>query len=261
MFIIPTGKRYKTTTITTALRPARLENAGKPELLEAATRYGWTRRELTVVEIEKMSSGELRYHMLCNPEQYESAFQRQNNIEHNECEMKKVEVQQKWANQKPVTDAEKNHMREVSLQFLRHYPQFIQSETNALAMFEYMRAENLDPTKLESPVAAFEALALAGKLSLNPSAIGAGSETSVTGRDLFQHRNFHLLLQRQHRATAGESMSAEQWKAAHSELIDTRIPELIQQRMAKSETTRKHFQRAADATAHHRGTRFTDFKR
>ena len=123
-----------------------------------------------------------------------------------------------------------------------------------------MKAENLEPTKLADVEHAFQELAQEGKVSLNPSAISAGTQTNISGAELLAYRAYHLLLQRHPRPTAEESMSADEWKAKHSELNDETVPFLIRQRQAQKQITEQHFQEAANATSKSNVTSFTDYK-
>jgi hypothetical protein len=221
----------------------------KSELQQLGERMHWTPRELTMVEIGAMSSQEMLWHEVMNSENYQKAIQLPGVIAENRKNMATWDIRKKWLGQTPVTDDDKQKMAEVALAFERLYPQWIKSEANATAMWNYMLENNLDPTKLQSVVAAFENLAQTGKISLNPSAISAGHETSVSGTELTSHRNFHLLLQRQRRATAEEQQSADQWLESHPELKDRRTPPLIAKRLAQEEATSRHFQQAASASA------------
>ena len=74
MFIVPTTKRFKSQTDASPGRPIITGTASKAELESVAKRYGWVRRELSLKDIQEMSSGEARYHEVCNPDQYAAAF-------------------------------------------------------------------------------------------------------------------------------------------------------------------------------------------
>jgi hypothetical protein len=64
--------------------------------------------------------------------------------------------------------------------FALRFPQFIGTEANLCAMAEYFQEHGLHPTG-ENCEKAFRALAVAGKLTLNPSAVGLGDETEMSG--------------------------------------------------------------------------------
>jgi len=107
----------------------------------------------------------------------------------------------------------------------------------------------------------FEALVLDGRVYLNPSAIGAGSESEVTGEALTRHHNFHLLIQPQQRMSETDRLSADEYLAKNSALHDTRLPPIIISRNAKKAATETFFEqaRANTATARSGATSVTEY--
>lgn len=260
MFIIPT-KPIRTTT-ETPKAPRDVSSMGKSELEALATRMGWTPRELTYQEITKdMSSAEARYHEICNTENWGRAFRKEEARHKNADVDAQWDRRKKWTGKKAVSEEERARMREVASEFEQLYPQYVKSEANSNVLWTYLRENNLDPTKLQDIVSAFSALAQSGQIALNPSAISAGPETSVEGRDLLSHHNIHLLLQPQRRVNPEDKLSAKQYLEQHPELHDKRTPPLIQQRIAREQNTAEHFQKTQEATATHNGTRFTDYSK
>ena len=242
-----------------ARTPQSANGMNRAELEALASRMGWIPRELSMSDIRTMSSAELRYHEVCNSEKFQVALERDSNKKHNEQAMKGWDVRKKWSGEIAATDSDKQKMKAVAEQFERMYPQWIKSESNASEVWNYMRQNNSDPTQIASVIAAFEALAQSGKISLNPSAIGAGQETSVTGSELTSHRNFHRLLQSQRRPTADEAKSADAWLQDHPELKPSVLPPIVAARREKVASTIAYFENAKQATNEGSVVRMTDY--
>jgi hypothetical protein len=234
----------------------------KSDLQAQGVSQGWSVRPLTMTEINQMSSAELRWHEEFNAENLAASFDKKARIEQSNQHQAAWDIKKKWDNVSPASDDDKKKMREVAEQFQRLYPQWIKNEANATALWNHMRKENLEPTKLASVIQAFEELAQQGKVSLNPSAISVGPERSISDTELTSHRNFHTLLQSHRRPTAEESMSADQYKALHPEVNSDAggVPPLIQARIAKQKATEELNQRTESQTQRIAGHRITDYK-
>src|SRR5712691_8977406 len=146
-----------------AKTPQATGTASKEELKALAARMGWEPRELTHRDIETMSSGELRFFEVCHPDLLDAAMQRQANIDENEKNQAWWDVRKKWMGTTAATDQERAKMREAAQRLEQLYPQYITSDENGRALWEFMRDNNLDPTKFASVVDAFESLAQAGR--------------------------------------------------------------------------------------------------
>lgn len=243
----------------TARTPQSASGLGRSELENLAKVNNWKVRDLNKTDIQAMSSAEFAWFEAIHPELLEAAFERDSNIKHNEEAMKGWDVRKKWSGQIAATDDDRQKMKVVAEQFERMYPQWIKSESNASEVWNFMRQNNLDPTQIASVIAAFESLAQSGKISLNPSAIGAGQETSVTGSELTSHRNFHRLLQSQRRPTVDEAKSADAWLQEHPELKPSVLPPIVAARREKVASTIAYFENAKQATNEGSVVRMTDY--
>src|SRR6267154_604895 len=114
----------------------------KSDLQAQGDQHGWTVRPLTMPEINKMSSAELRWHEEFNAENLSACFQKKANIEQNNRNQESWDIKKKWDNVTPASDDDKKTMREVAAHFFRLYPQWIQNESNATALWDYMKNEN-----------------------------------------------------------------------------------------------------------------------
>jgi len=151
-------------------------------------------------------------------------------------------------------------MADVAQQFLRLYPQFISSDANVDAIWNYQQEHNLDPAKLSSPIEAFESLAQSGKISLNPSAISAGPESSVSGRELTSHHSFHLLLQRQRRTSDVDKLSADEYFEKNKDVLaDKRMPFIVAVRQERAANNAAHVKNTEAVTASSGSTKVVDY--
>lgn len=257
----PKARRQKDDSPATAGAGGKLPRVGvnKSDLEAQGAQNGWTVGPVTPEQVKAMSSAALRWHEQFNAENLDKALTTEQNRAAKQKDQAADTVRKKWLKQAPVTDDEQKQMRDVATQFLRLYPQFIESEANVDAVWNYMQEQNLDPTELSSPVAAFESLAQAGKVSLNPSAISAGPERSVSGRELTSHHSFHLLLQPQRRTSDVDKLSADQFKAAHPELHDTRMPFIVSVRKEREANTTAHKTVTQEVTSSSGSTKVVDY--
>jgi hypothetical protein len=220
----------------------------KSDLEAQGIAHGWTVGPVTPEQVKAMSSAALRWHEEFNNENLEKAFTSQTVDKYN----KTVRVNQanKRMYEGGASPEESQAAFDAGDRFAQRYAQFVRSVPNAKVIMEYMEEANLDARKVESYMEAFEHLAPLGKLALNPSAIGAGSETEIY--DVAKHRNYHLLMQAQRRPSEIDRMSADEFKAAaqktHPDLRDKRVSPIVAAKNAKTEATAQHFQQAADHT-------------
>jgi hypothetical protein len=222
---------------------------------------GWKVRALTEKEIRGgMSGQELIWHQTFSPAAVEQALTLPAEIASNEKNQAALEVRKKWNKEMPVTDDEKKKMADVAKQFLRLYPQFISSDANVDAIWDYQQEHNLDPAQLSSPIEAFESLAQSGKISLNPSAISAGPESSVSGRELTGHHSFHLLLQRQRRTSDVDKLSADEYFEKNKDVLaDKRMPFIVAVRQERAANTAAHEKTTEAVTAASGSTKVIDY--
>src|SRR5260370_37145263 len=182
-------------------------------------RQGWRVRELSMREIQQMSADETLWHEAYNKENFDVAFTLAENGRLNRERMPVWNVRRMWNGR--ATSEEDSAALIAGNQFATRCPQFERSIENPQAIVEWMQANDLDATKVESYVRAFRALVEEGRL------IPAKPE------------------------------SADDFLANHPELHDRRTPPIIAARNARVEGTRKHFEAAANAPTQSTSTTLT----
>jgi hypothetical protein len=256
MFIVPGRKPFKSTVESKSLKSVAPSTATRAELESLAARQGWQPRELTMKDIREMSSAELRYHEVCNRQNYDAAFQRAENVTHNRKAM------EQWATKRMFDDQATPQEIEAAVKeaqrFSANHSQFLGSTqpTNRAKLFQWLRDRNL-PITYDNFCGGFADLAIRGELVVSAGCIGDGRE--LTGEALRNYPRLHELLQPHRIPTAEESMSADEWKAAHPELADRRVPPLIARRQQVAEKTAEHFQRSASAEVKASVVRVVDY--
>ena len=121
-----------------------------------------------------MNSKELRFHELFNKTELEKALA---------------------SNQKPKPSAPSTQEQQnLARRLFQEYPQLLVTPENA-AVIDSFLATMPNPTYTYADfLQAYESETMNGRLVLNPSACGAGKETSVSGHRLRTHPNLYKLL-------------------------------------------------------------------
>jgi len=228
----------------------------KSDLEAQGEKYGWTVRPLTMLEINQMSSAELRWHEQFNAENLENVFTVEENKKNNKQNMAAWNVKRMWGGKASEEETQKAFA--AGDRFASNYAQFVRNMDNAQAITSYMEENNLDATQVQSYVEAFEVLAPQGKLVLSPKAAGIGTEETLTGEALRQYSRLHLLCQPNKVLKPEDKLSADQFFAAHPELHESRTPPIIIQKQQVAAATAKHFEQAKSGTAEGQAGRFTD---
>lgn len=196
----------------------------KEELKAMAEQTGWDIRELTYDEVERMSSSELRFHEVFNRQNLDRAFELERNKRLNRERTPIWDIRKKWEGKTLVTPEEAEEAHKAGATFAERHPTFERNEENALAICGYMSEHHLDPKQVSSYVTAFNALVEAGQMKLAPV------------------------------------LSADEFLVEHAhELVDQRVPPLIQARHTKAENTQKFFEKAQAATAEGTTVRVLDY--
>jgi hypothetical protein len=154
------------------------------------------RRPLTYAEYDAMSEPEKNYHLCENSAACDKAFA-EHEKELREVKRKTQETKRKIATY-DVDDVPvlANLMIENGGKFSVLFPQFIGSRKNTDRVLKYMRDNELLPD-VENLVVAFQALAHAGEISIDPSKTGLTDDsTELTGTALQGHPNLAHLLTR-----------------------------------------------------------------
>jgi hypothetical protein len=186
------------------------------ELKHLLERYGWQTGPLTYAQVQRMTSDEYQYQSLFNRAELEKALA---------------------SNQKQRSTASFDEQKEFVIKLFEDYPQLVRNSENAAALDAYLGSMKNPSFTFADFREAFEKLAVAGRLVLNPSACNAGSETEVTGHRLRTHSNLHKLLEPFKAKNPEATMSAKEYKAAHPELNDAGLPALIAKRFDQANAT------------------------
>jgi len=154
------------------------------------------RRPLTYSEFDAMSEAEKNYHLLQNSQAVDKAL-----AEH-EKEAREAVTHAKREVRKIATyDVEDVHaLADLMIanggKFSVMFPQFVASRKNTDRVLKYLRDNELLP-EVENFIAAFQALAHAGEISIDPSKTGLTQDsTELTGAALQEHPNLAHLLTR-----------------------------------------------------------------
>src|SRR5258707_1265351 len=200
----------------------------KGELQELGQRMGWNpNREISMSEIRSMGSTEFRFHELLNPN-FATVFERAANIEHSKRAMEQWTVKRMFDDE--ASPEELDAAVKEAQRFSASHPQFLgpTKPTNRTKLFQWLRERNLAIT-YENFCSGFAELAMAGELIVSAACIG--DDTELTGQALRNYPRLPELLQPHRIPTAEESMSADEWKSCHPELVDRRRPPLIAARL------------------------------
>ena len=185
-----------------------------------ATAESLTQRELTAREIHLMSEPVYAWHEQNNRANVAKALDAPRLKAANVKNAEAAKSQRIWKNEATNEETEES-IREVQ-KFVAAYPQFrADFVPNREALISFLRERNL-PCVKANLVAAFEDLASKGFLLLNPSAIGIGEESEISGGRVVRHPELYKLLapaptEAQKAKLEQGKMSAAEWKEAHKE--------------------------------------------
>src|SRR5258707_969916 len=211
-----------------------------------------------MLEINQMSSAELRWHEQFNAENLENVVTVEENKKNNKQNMAAWNVKRMWGGKASEEETQKAFA--AGDRFASNYAQFVRNMDNAQAITSYMEENNLDATQVQSYVEAFEVLAPQGKLVLSPKAAGIGMEEALTGDELKGYARLNLLLQPNKALKPEDKLSADEWFAQHRDILaDKRTPPLIAARQARVDATVAHFAQAEANTAKSGSTTVTDY--
>jgi hypothetical protein len=190
------------------------------ELKYLAERNGWKVGPLTYNQVQRMSSDEIDFHSKLNKEEFEKALDAPRVKAENAKNLEAAKSQRMWKNEATNEETEES-VNEVQ-RFVAAYPQFrADFVPNREALISFLREKNL-PCVKANLVTAFEDLASKGLLVLNPSALGIGTESEISGQRVVRHPELFRLLapaptEAQKAKLEQGKMSAKEWKEAHKE--------------------------------------------
>ncbi len=195
------------------------------ELEYIGQRYGFKARALSALDVAQMSADELDWHDKFNTDALKAAIAEPETKA--AAEREQIEKETARILDGGATPADVAAILKVANKFSKTYPQFIECTENTSAIVDRLKKNRLLLT-FENFVSAFESLAIEGKLILDPSKIGAGTETSVTGYQLKRHLNLPELLkpapseaEKERRRVA--KLSADQFKKETPELQNNEL--------------------------------------
>ena len=190
------------------------------ELNYLAQKHGWKAETLTRARINRMPADESDWHSRFNADEFTRAWGEDQAKAENKKNTEAAKSQRIWKNEATNEETEES-IREVQ-EFVAAYPQFrADFVPNREALISFLRSKTLSCVKANL-VAAFEDLASKGFLLLNPSAIGIGEESEISGGRVVRHPELYKLLapaptEAQKAKLEQGKMSAAEWKEAHKE--------------------------------------------
>jgi len=185
-----------------------------------ATAESLNKRELTAREIQLMPEPVYSWHQQNNLKNVEAALDAPRIQAENKKNSADARSMRIWAD-KATEEEIQESISEVA-KFCQRYPQFVGSYVpNREALISWLREKNLSCVKANL-VRAFEDLGSKGRLVLNPSAVGLGTETEISGQRVVRHPELYKLLapaptEGQRAKLEQGKMSAAEWKEAHKE--------------------------------------------
>lgn len=210
------------------------------ELKYLAEKYGWTIGPLTRGGINRMTADESDFHSRFNADEFNRAW-KEDSVKAQEAKNKaEKDAKRFWKNL--ATDDEVTEASQEVHIFCYAFPQFIKNAANCEALNDWLGERNL-PMTARNLVTGFQALGAQGKLTLNPSALGIGSETEISGNRLARHPQLWRLLEpaeiaEDQELLAQRKMSADEWRNQH--LQEWNVPAKVVEAWEKSVATFRH---------------------
>src|SRR6266478_3916104 len=105
----------------------------KSDLEAQGEQSGWTAHSLTMLEINQMSSAELRWHEQFNAENLENVFTIETNKQHNKEVMKVVDARRMWEGRASEEESAAHcaAAHNAGTEFANRYPAFVRHTENA----------------------------------------------------------------------------------------------------------------------------------
>jgi hypothetical protein len=208
------------------------------ELNHDADVYGWKTGPLTFAKIQRMTADEADWQSRVNAEEFSRAYSEKRTESENKRNAEASKAGRMWADQATPEETQAA-LAEVTA-FCQAYPQFIGRHVpNREALIAWLREQNL-PVTFANLVAAYQSLGADGKILVNPSAIGVGTEEEIGGSRLKHHPELWRLLEpapnaEQKSKIAEQKMSSKEYREAHKEdWREDRIPARQQQSWSKA---------------------------
>jgi len=197
------------------------------ELSYLAQKHGWKVEPLTRARINRMPADESDWHSRFNADEFTRAWGEDQAKEENKKNVEAARAQRTWGDAASEEETQEA-IKEVT-KFCQRYPQFVGSYIpNREALISFLREKNL-PCTARNLVTAFEDLASKGFLVLNPSALGIGTESEISGGRVVRHPELYKLLapapaEKDKTRIAEQKMSADEYRRTHPEAFrDPRV--------------------------------------
>lgn len=203
-----------------------------------ATAESLAQRELTASEIHRMPGPVYAWHEQNNRVNVEKALAAPRIKAAEQANAEASKTRRMWDDQATAEETQ-SALQEVQT-FCSTFPQFRGDHVpNREALVNWLRLKNL-PVTVKNLVVAFQELGAEGKLILNPSALGIGSETDISGNRLVRHPKLWRLLEpaetsEDQELLAQRKMSATEWRNQH--LQEWNVPAKVVEAWEKATAT------------------------
>jgi len=190
------------------------------ELSYLAQKHGWKAEPLTRARINRMPADESDWHSRFNADEFTRAWGEDQAKAENKKNAEATKAGRMWGDAASEEETQEA-IQEVAI-FCRAYPQFRGDFVpNREALISFLREKNLSCVKANL-VTAFEHLASKGLLVLNPSALGIGTESEISGQRVVRHPELYKLLapapvEKDRLKLAEQKMSADEYRKQHPE--------------------------------------------
>jgi hypothetical protein len=190
------------------------------DLQRLAQKHGWAKGPLTSARVQRMTVQEYEFHQAFNKTDLERAVAEPQTQAQNKRTAEDSKAQRMWKDEASAEETE-FALKEVTA-FCQAYPQFIGRHVpNREALVAWLREKYL-PVTFANLATAFQALGAEGKILVNPSAIGIGTEQEIGGSRLKHHPELWRLLEpapnvEQQAKIADQKMSSKEYREAHKE--------------------------------------------
>jgi hypothetical protein len=197
------------------------------ELEHLASQRGWKKGPLTFAKIQRMTADEADWQSRVNAEEFKRAYNEKNTEAANKRTVEDSKAQRMWKDEASAEETEAA-LAEVT-KFVQAHPHFVASSIpNREALVDWLRFRSM-PVTAQNLATAFQALGAEGKILINPSAIGIGTETEIGGARLKHHPELYRLLEpapnaEQKAKIAEQKMSSKEFRELHKE--DWREPQI-----------------------------------
>jgi hypothetical protein len=191
------------------------------ELEFLASKYGWDKKaKLTHARIQRMTADEADYQSRFNVEEFNRAWNEKETEAENKRNAEVAQVRRMWEQDEATQEETETAVKEAK-EFTAAHPQYIVCDENARTLLAWLKERKLLPTA-QNWAAAFQAVGAQGRILVNPSALGIGTDTEVGGARLKHHPELSRLLEQapnaeQKAKIAEQKMGSKEYRELHKE--------------------------------------------